>query len=92
MTWCNPDLLTQRSDPQGSIRYENVTIIHEMIECQFEYAKFYDNIRNANLFIIEEYSPEFEGYLVHEFTGTVLREANGEFSWWRNLKQGEIKV
>ena len=92
MNWYNPDLLPQDADPEGSIRYENVTIIHEMIECHYAFTQFYDELQNANRLIIEEHNPEFNGYLVHEFTGTVLREANGDYSWWRNIKQKEIKV
>ena len=58
----------------------------------FAFTQFYDEIQNANRLIIEEHSPEYNGYMAHEFTGTVLKEANGDYSWWRNLKQGEIKV
>ena len=92
MNWYNQDLLPKDFDPEGSTRYENVTIIHEMIECHFASVKFHDDLQNANCFIIEDYCPDYNGYLVHEFTGTVLKEANGDYSWWRNLKQGEIKV
>lgn len=92
MAMCNPDLLGQDKDPEGSIRHDKVTIIHEMIECPFASVLFYDDLQNANLFIIEDCCPEYDGYLVHAFTGTVLKEANGDYSWWKNLKQGEIKV
>lgn len=80
----HPDLLPKSADPQGSERFENVTIYHEQIECRHTETIFYDDIEKNNRFIIEDYSPEYTGYEVHMFKGTVLKEHN-EYSWWHNI-------
>ena len=88
MTTFNPDLLPANADPEGSTRYENVDIYHEQIECRRERTEFYDDIANANRFIIADYSPQYNGYECRYFKGTVLKETNG-YSWWKNIYQGE---
>ena len=85
MTAFNPNLLSENADPEGSARYENVNIYHERIECHRERTEFYDDIANANRFIIADYSPQYAGYECRCFKGIVLREANGQYSWWKTL-------
>ena len=80
----HPDILPESSDPEGSERFENVTIYHEQIECHHEMTTFYNDIENNNRFIIESYSPEYSGYQCHMFKGTVLKERDG-YSWWHNI-------
>ena len=87
MTVYNPDLLPNTADPQGSTRYGNVNIIHEQIECHHEETTFYDDICKTNTFIIEEKSPQFEGYESHIFKGTVIKESDGSYHWWRSIDQ-----
>ena len=87
----NPDLLPDSADPEVSTRYGNVNIIHELIESDNESIKFYDNICKDYTFIIEDESPQYNGYECHVFKGTVLKEADGRYSWWKNLKQGDLK-
>ena len=88
----HPDLLPESADPQGSERFENVTICHELIECHHKEINFYDDIEKNKCFIIEDKSPEYNGYVCHMFKGTVIKESNGDYSWWKNIKQGEIKI
>ena len=85
----NPDLLPESADPEVSTRYSNVNIIHELIESGNESVTFYDNISQNYTFIIEDKSPEYSDYICHYFKGTVIRESNGTYSWWRNIKQGD---
>ena len=89
MTIFNPDLLSANADPEGSTRYENVDIYHERIECRREHTEFFDGISSANRFIIADYSPCYDGYECRCFKGTVLREKDGQYSWWKNIYQGE---
>lgn len=88
----NPSLLPESADPRGSTRYKNVAICHEMIECKLNDTTFYNDIEDNNTFIIEDKSPEYEGYTCHIFEGTVIKEANGTYGWWRDVEQGDIKI
>lgn len=85
----NPDLLPESADPQLSTRYGNVNIVHEQIEDKKENTTFYDNISDNYTFIIEDKSPEYNGYICHYFKGTVIKEADGTYSWFKNIKQGD---
>ena len=85
MTAFNPNLLSENADPEGSTRYENVNIINERIECHREHTEFYDGISSANRLVIADYSPCYDGFESRCFKGTVLREADGTYSWWKNL-------
>lgn len=89
MVMYNPDLLNRDSDPEGSTRYENVNIIHEKIERFKESVTFFNDIDKANAFIIEDCSPQYNGYEARIFKGTVIKEANGTYSWWKNINQKE---
>lgn len=86
MIMCNPDILPRKSDPQGSTRYEDVNIIHEQIECHFRKVNYYDDIDKNNTLIIEDLSPEYDGYECHMFKGSVLKELNNTYSWWQAIK------
>lgn len=88
----NPDLLNPNSDPEGSERFENVNIVHEKIERCKEEVIWFDDIENTNTFIIQDCSPQYEGYEAHIFKGTVIKERNGEYSWWKNINQGQIST
>lgn len=81
----NPNLLPESADPQDSTRYGNVNIIHEQIECSHDEVKFYDNIAENYTFIIEDKSPNYEGYECRIFKGTVVKEDNGTYHWWKSL-------
>ena len=85
----HPDLLPKSADPEGSERFENVTIYHEQIECHHTETIFYDDIEKNNRFIIEDLSPDYKGYEVHIFKGTVLKgtvlKEHNEYSWWHNI-------
>ena len=58
----HPDLLSKNADPEGSVRYGNVNICHEKIECKHEDTTFYDDIAKTNTFIIDDRSPQYKGY------------------------------
>ena len=81
----HPDLLPESADPKYSTRYCNVNIIHEKIENDFSETKFYDNICENYTFIIEDKSPEYDGYECHIFKGDVVKEADGGYSWWKSI-------
>ena len=81
----HPSLLNESSDPEGSERFENVNIILEEINEAFEDVTFYNDIEKNNRFIIEQHDPTFKEYRVKIFKGTVLKEKNGDYSWWRNI-------
>lgn len=83
----NPNLLDESADPEGSIRFENVDIQHTQIQCNFEHTEFFDMIETLNRFTIADYSPEYDGIESHVFTGTVLKESDGSYSWFKNIKQ-----
>lgn len=85
----NPDLLPESADPQQSIRYCNVSIIHIEIKCRHEEVKFHDWISANNTFVIEDCSPEYTGYEYKVFKGVVVREADGTYNWWKSIKQGD---
>lgn len=83
----NPDILPESADPEYSTRYGNVSIVHEKIECCHNEITFYDNISKDNTFIIEDKSPEYDGYECHVFKGEVIKEVNGGYSWWKSMKK-----
>lgn len=84
MVTYHPSILPPSANPEGSVRYENITIILEEIPEEFEDVAFYDDLEH-NRFIIEQHSISFKEYQARIFKGTVLRESNGDYSWWRNL-------
>lgn len=85
MIMFNPELLSEKADPKGSVRYVDVNICHEKIECKHREVFWYDDLEKSNAFIIEDHSPDYEGYKVSIFKGTVVKEADGKYSWWRSL-------
>ena len=84
LNFCHPASFPESADPQNSERFENVVIFHEQIECHHVDTTFFDDIKQNNLFIIQDYSPEYSGYQCHMFKGTVLKERDG-YSWWHNI-------
>lgn len=83
----HPDILPSSADPMCSTRYENVNICHEEIECHHETINFYDDISKTNTFVVEEKSPQFDGYQCHIFKGVVVKEADGSYHWWKSIDQ-----
>lgn len=81
----NPYEMPESADPIGSTRY-NCTIMHEKIFSLNQQTFFYDDIEDRGVFIVEEHSPEYRGYEVVIFDGTVLKEKNNEYSWWKRGK------
>lgn len=81
------DLLPITADPEGSVRYSNVNICHEKIECKHEDTTFYDDIAKTNTFIIDDRSPQYKGYECCMFKGVVIKEANGSYCWWKSIDQ-----
>ena len=82
----NPNLLSESADPQDSVRYGNVKIILEEIECEFELVTFYDNIIEDYTFIIKDKSPQYKGYKCRIFKGDVIKESDGTYSWFQNFR------
>lgn len=85
----NPDFLPESADPQLSTRFENVVIQHTQIYDDFEHTEFFDMIEMQNYFIVADYSPRFQSSETKVFKGTVLKESNGTYSWFKNIKQGD---
>lgn len=83
----HPDLLSKNADPEGSVRYGNVNICHEKIECKHEDITFYDDITATNTFIVEDKSPQYRGYECCMFKGVVVKETNGSYHWWKSIDQ-----
>ena len=83
----HPAILPDVADPENSKRTENVQIILEQIPAYFSDTLFYDDIEKNNTLIVENYDINFNEYEVHCFLGTVVIEANGNYSWWRNIIQ-----
>lgn len=81
------DLLPVTADPEGSVRYSNVNICHEKLECKHEDTTFYDDIAKTNTFIIDDRSPQYKGYECCMFKGVVIKEANGSYCWWKSIDQ-----
>jgi hypothetical protein len=82
----HPSLLPVTADPIGSKRYK-CCILHfkNRVSNKTKYnVKCYDDIFNKGIFLVDEYSPEFND-TVDVFEGTVLIEQNGIYSWWRNI-------
>lgn len=88
MTWLNPDLLPESADPIGSTRFENVNIVRIYIPCK-EIGVLQQFYKQDKLFIIYDCSPEYGNQSIECFKGVVLEEANGSYSWWQSIKQGE---
>ena len=85
----NPNLLNEKADPEESTRFENVVIQLTQIHGDFEHTEFFDMIETQNHFTIADYSPKFNNTESKVFMGTVLKESNNTYSWWRNIKQGD---
>ena len=86
MTWFNPNLLPESADPEGSTRYENVTIIHMIVPCR-DSGTTMQLLNDDQLFVIYDCSPEYSKTSYECFRGTVLEDANGSYSWWRSIDQ-----
>lgn len=84
MTMFNPDLLPATADPEGTTRYENVNMLRLIVPCREE-GILYQWYEDENLFVIYECSPEYGSQGVVSFRGTLLVEADGSYSWWRNI-------
>lgn len=82
----HPDLLPKSADPQGSIRHENVNIVHIVIPCKKRgiLTQFY---KEDKLFIIYDCSPDYSSQDIESFKGTVLEEPNSNYSWWKSIEQ-----
>lgn len=87
VVFCSPDLLSDTADPECSVRYTNVNIIHERIQSDYDDVTFYNDIAKTNQFIVEDRSTNYVGYECGMFIGTVIQEKNGDYGWWKNLKQ-----
>lgn len=83
----HPDLLPESADTKGSVRYGNVNICHEKIECEHEDVTFHDDIAKTNTFIVEDKSPQYRGYECCIFKGVVVKETNGSYHWWESIDQ-----
>lgn len=72
------------ADPEGSIRYENVTIVHILVPCK-EAGVIHQWFKENNTFVIYECVTNFKSVemMAKAFTGTILKEADGKYSWWR---------
>jgi len=81
----HPDLLPESSDPEGSKRYE-ATIFVNYFPAEKEGVKHIDLIATNKLFIVQAYGPNFKKITSSVFDGVVLKEKNGNYSWWRHLK------
>ena len=84
----HPDLLPDSADPEGSMRYENVDIMHLYIPADAENCinHWYEKL---NLFVVYDYAPSYTEHIIARFKGTVLEESNGTYSWWKNIIQRE---
>ena len=84
----HPDLLPDTADPEGSARYENVDIMHLYIPADAENCinHWYEKL---NLFVVYDYAPSYTEHIIARFKGTVLEEADGTYSWWKNILQME---
>lgn len=80
-----PQEIPESADPIGSTRY-NCTIIHEKIFSLNQQTFFYDDIDDRGVFIVEDHDPDYRGYEVAVFEGTVLKEKNNDYSWWKRGK------
>lgn len=80
-----PQLMPESTDTEVFTRYSCV-IINEKIKTDGVYrVKYYDNIDDKGLFVVEEKSSEFEEeYEVNIDKGVVLKEKGNKFSWWFN--------
>ena len=77
--------LPESADPEGSKRFNDVTITLEQIECKHEEVVFHDHICESNTFIIEDRSPRYHGVKCSIFKGVVVKEADGEYGWWGSI-------
>lgn len=86
--WFHPDLLPESSDPEGSSR-RNAKIVRISFPCRETgvlYRWFNDD------FVIYDFSPDNKQTECDVFDGIVVQEANGTYSWWRSIKQGDNDV
>jgi hypothetical protein len=84
MTWFNPNLLPESADPEGSTRYENVTIIHMIVPCR-DSGTTMQLLNDDQLFVIYDCSPEYSKTALNTYKGTVIAESNGSYSWWKSI-------
>ena len=90
MTRFNPNLLPESADSQDSERHENVNMLHLLVPCHEE-GILHQWCKDDNVFIIYDCSPEYREPECDSFKGTLLVEADGSYSWWRSIIQGENK-
>lgn len=81
----HPDLLPETADPEGSTRYGNVTIIHNKIESNVYETSYYNRIAENYSFVIDDKSPDYEGFECNVSKGVVIKEADGTYSWWKSI-------
>ena len=81
----HPDLLPESSDPEGSTRYY-VTIMERSIPWYEDSVTFINLICTNSLFVVDKLDSHCSASKTEIFDGVVLKEKNGEYSWWRRLK------
>lgn len=87
-----PQIMSESSDPKGSIRYR-CYIINEKIPTDSKYrVEFPDapSTSNSTIFRVLEYSNEFSEKSYVAGNGVVLKESDGSYSWWfDDMNKGE---
>lgn len=83
-TFFNPNLLSADADPEGSVRYENITILHLEMPCS-QTGTESRLCNNNTVFVVCDYAPTYTASHFERFKGTVLAEADGSYSWWRSI-------
>lgn len=84
----HPDLLPANADPQGSVRYENVDILHITMPCK--HIKTISGFTpDKDMFVVCDYTPDCTIWNHRFFKGTIIVEADGSYSWWRSLIDAE---
>ena len=84
--WLHPDLLPESADPIGSVRHNDMNITYIRVPCRQE-GRLHQLCESV--FVIYDCSPKYGNMTFECYKGTVLEEANGSYSWWRSIKQGE---
>lgn len=80
----NPDLLPESADPVGSTRYY-VTIMERSIPWYEDSVTFVNLIYTNSLFVVDKLDSHCSVPKTETFDGVVLKEKNGQYSWWRRL-------
>lgn len=83
----HPSELPESADPIGSTRHQ-CTIWHIKTQDNDNRTFFYDQLFQG-IFVIEEHDPQCENYKIDVFEGVVLKEANGNYAWWKTNIQKE---